>query len=160
MIDVMEWIKLIVFSGTASLGFGMLFRIEKKYLPLACLGGAFTRFVYLVMEVLAPECFIYNFFAAMAAAAYAEYVAARTNNPTSVFLYPTIIPLIPVVQLYYSILGLIQQDVEMVGTYGVDCIHSLAGVGLGFIIISLCVVYMARYRGRKRRQAVKKAAAK
>lgn len=78
-------IKLIICSFGASLGFGIVFRIQKKYLLYAGLGGALTRCVYLILLNFISESFIYSFLAAMAAALYAEFMAVRAKTPSTVF---------------------------------------------------------------------------
>lgn len=147
-----EAIKLIICSFAASFGFGIVFRIEKKYLILAGLSGALTRFVYLLLMQYISESFIYNFLAAAAAALFAELMAIYTKNPSTVFLYPSIIPLIPGGALYYSVVGLMLQNNEYISGYLALCIHSLAGLGLGFVTVSIIMHYKRRYLRIKRRR--------
>lgn len=148
-------ILLILFSFFASLGFGIVFRIEKKYLMIAGLSGALTRFVYLLLMQFISESFIYNFLAAAVAALFAELMAIYTKNPSTVFLYPSIIPLIPGGALYYSVVGLMLQNSEYISGYLTLCIHSLAGLGIGFVFVSIIMHYKRRYlRIVRRRKAL------
>ncbi|MCD8396812.1 MAG: threonine/serine exporter family protein [Lachnospiraceae bacterium] len=143
---MVEAVKLVIVSFFASVGFGIVFRIERKYLIYAGLGGAITRLVYLILLQLIAESFIYSFLAAMAAALFAEFMAVYTKNPSTVFLYPFIIPLIPGSSLYYTVVGLVLQDTELVRANAVICIHSLLGVGIGFVVVSMVMYYERHYR--------------
>ncbi|MCC8101363.1 MAG: threonine/serine exporter family protein [Clostridiales bacterium] len=143
---MVEAVKLVIVSFFASVGFGIVFRIERKYLIYAGLGGALTRLVYLILLQLIAESFIYSFLAAMAAALFAEFMAVYTKNPSTVFLYPSIIPLIPGSSLYYTVVGLVLQDTELVRANVVTCIHSLLGVGIGFVVVSMVMYYERHYR--------------
>ncbi|MCD7834898.1 MAG: threonine/serine exporter family protein [Lachnospiraceae bacterium] len=143
---MVEAVKLVIVSFFASVGFGIVFRIERKYLVYAGLGGALTRLVYLILLQLIPESFIYSFLAAMAAALFAECMAIYTKNPSTVFLYPSIIPLIPGTPLYYTVVGLVLQDTERIRANAVTCVHSLLGVGIGFVVVSMVMYYERHYR--------------
>ncbi|MCD8013965.1 MAG: threonine/serine exporter family protein [Lachnospiraceae bacterium] len=146
-------IKLIICSFGASVGFGIVFRIQKKYLIYAGIGGAITRCVYLILLQFISESFIYSFLAAMAAALFAEFMAVYAKTPSTVFLYPSIIPLIPGDLLYYTVVGLILQDTERISQNAVKCIHSLLGLGIGFVIVSMFMYYKRRLTFHRKRQA-------
>ncbi|MCD8085756.1 MAG: threonine/serine exporter family protein [Clostridiales bacterium] len=145
---MMESVKLVICSFCSSFGFGIVFRIERKYLLVAGLSGALTRIVYLVLLQITPEPFISCFLAAVAAAAFSEFMAVSTKNPSTVFLYPSIVPLLPGGTLYYTVVGLLLQDTELVAANAMPCLHSLAGLGIGFIIISIFMHYRRTYRHR------------
>ncbi|MCC8128703.1 MAG: threonine/serine exporter family protein [Clostridiales bacterium] len=147
-----EAVKLVICSFFSSLGFGIVFRIERKYLLIAGLSGGLTRIVYLLLSQVTSEMFIICFLSAVAASIFSEIMAARTKNPSTVFIYPSIVPLLPGGTLYYSIVGLMLQDTELIAANLVPCIHSLAGLGIGFIVISIFMHYRRRYRFRMRQK--------
>ena len=107
---MVETVKLIIFSFTASLGFGIVFRIGKKNLLWAGTGGALTRCVYLLLPEVIDQRILYSLLAAMFAALYAETMAMRQKMPSTVFLYPAIIPLIPGDLLYNTAVNLLLRD--------------------------------------------------
>ncbi|MCC8182692.1 MAG: threonine/serine exporter family protein [Clostridiales bacterium] len=149
---MMEAVKLVVCSFFSSLGFGIVFRMERKYLLVAGLSGALTRIVYLLLMQITSEMFIVCFLSAVAASVFSEIMAVRTKNPSTVFIYPSIVPLLPGGTLYYSIVGLMLQGSALVAANLVPCIHSLAGLGIGFIVISIFMHYRRTYRFRVRRK--------
>ncbi|MDO4337355.1 MAG: threonine/serine exporter family protein [Eubacteriales bacterium] len=142
---MVENIKLVLFSFTASAGFGIVFRIEKKNLLWAGVGGALTRCVYLFLLGTVDERFVYSLLAAMFAALYAEIMAMRRKMPSTVFLYPAIIPLIPGDLLYNTAVNLILGDTPEMISNAVSCAVTLAGMSLGFVIISTFTYYRRIY---------------
>lgn len=138
-------IELIFFSFTASIGFGIVFRIGKQNLFWAGLGGALTRCLYLFLLEITEQRFIYILLAAMFAALYAEIMAIHNKMPSTVFLYPAIIPLIPGDLLYNTAVNFILQDIHTMLNYAKDCALSLAGMGLGFVMISTFTYYRRIY---------------
>ena len=137
-------IELVVLSFFASAGFAIVFRIERRLLPLAGLGGVVTRIVLILMQSCTDNRILYMLLAAMAASLYAELLAIRLKRPSTVFLYPSIIPLIPGDLLYYSIVGILLGDTERIAAYGPDCLRAMVGMALGFVLISTLMHYRNR----------------
>lgn len=142
---MVESLKLIICSFGASVGFGVVFRIEKKLLLWAGLGGAVTRCVYLFLTAYIEQRFVYCVLAAMSAALFAECMAVWKKTPATVFLYPSVVPLIPGDLLYYTMVGTILKDSEMAQTNVWECAQALIGIGIGFVVISMVVHYKRKY---------------
>jgi len=142
---MVESLKLILFSFTASLGFGVVFRIEKKNLAWAGAGGALTRCFYLFLLEVTDQRLLYSLLAAMFAALYAEIMAMRQKMPSTVFLYPAIIPLIPGELLYNTAVNLILQNTQEMLVNARNCALALAGMSVGFVLISTFTYYRRIY---------------
>lgn len=127
---------LIIYSFFASLGFGIVFRIEKNSLCFAGLGGALTRCAYLLFLSITDKTLIYSLFAAMAAALYAECMATWKKVPSTLFLYPSIIPLVPGELLYNTVVNFILQDAPKMLYNARECAVRLAGISVGFVLVS------------------------
>ena len=133
---MLENIELVVISFLASLGFGIVFQIRKKDLFFAGLGGAVTRIFYIIFMLFIPYRIVYSALAAFVAALYAEILARINRTPATVYLYPSIIPLIPGDLLYYTLGGVVLGRAEMFKDYGIQCALSLLGLCIGFVICS------------------------
>ena len=85
-----------------TLGFTILFTIRGKKLLLSTLGGLISWAVFLMLEpVFAGEAIRYLLSAAVITV-YGELLARLEKTPTTTFLVPSIIPLIPGGALYYT----------------------------------------------------------
>lgn len=142
---MVESFQLIVLSFTASLGFGIVFRIGKKDLLWAAVGGALTRCAYLFLIEVIDQRILYSLLAAMFAALYAEIMAMNRKMPATVFLYPAIIPLIPGDLLYYTAVNLILRNTPEMLENAKNCALSLAGMSIGFVLISTFTYYRRIY---------------
>lgn len=142
---MVESIELIVISFLASLGFAIVFQIRGKDLLLAGLGGAVTRFFYIIFMAFIPYRLVYAGLAAIIAAIYAEILATLKKTPSTVFLYPSIIPLIPGDLIYYTIGGLILGQMDTFSTNGINCLLALVGISVGFVLASTFSHYVRRY---------------
>ena len=92
----------ILMGYLGSLGFNVLFNIRGRKLFLASFGGFISWTVFLLLEPLLPTEPIRFFLAAAAVTVYGEVFARIEKTPTTTFLVPSIIPLIPGGSLYYT----------------------------------------------------------
>lgn len=142
---MVENIQLVIVSFFASFGFGIVFHIEKKHLFWAGLGGGLTRCVYLILLHTMDNRLMYSILAAMFAALYAEIMATYKKTPSTLFLYPSIIPLIPGDLLYNTMRGVILQDIDMIASNAQSCCLTLIGMSAGFVIVSTITYYKRIY---------------
>lgn len=143
---MVENIRLVILSFTASVGFGILFRITGKDILLAGLGGALTRAVFLIAMSCTGHRGLFTLIAAMFASFFAEYLAVKKKVPSTMFLYPSIIPLIPADLLYFALRGLLREDVEEIVTNTRNLAWGLTGLCVGFAAASAIILYIRRYR--------------
>ena len=92
----------ILMGYLGSLGFNILFNIRGRKLLLASFGGLISWAVFLALEPLLPGEAIRYFLAAAAVTVYGEVFARIEKTPTTTFLVPSVIPLIPGSSLYYT----------------------------------------------------------
>ena len=139
---------LIGLSFVASVGFGVVFRIPLKDLWLAGLGGALSRISVIYLPGIIAGRFGYMTLSASVAALYAEFLAIKRKQPSTYFVYPSIIPLIPGDLFYYAITGIYLGAREWVETNGVNCLISLAGLSMGFVLASTVAIHLRRGKYR------------
>ena len=85
-----------------SFGFAVLYNIRGRKLLIASLGGLISWSVFLLLEPLFPSEALRYFFAAATITVYAEVFARIEKTPTTTFLVPAVIPLVPGGSLYYT----------------------------------------------------------
>lgn len=141
----MDSIRLVLLSFFASIGYGLVFRIERKYLLWAGFGGALIRSFYIMLSGLSGHSVLNVTLAAVLASFYAEVMAVRQKTPATIFLYPSIIPLLPGRLLCNTMVGFVSGDMGMLAANAERCIVSLAGVSVGFVIVSTILYYKRIY---------------
>ena len=145
-----ENLQLIVFSFAASFGFGIVFRINKSNLFRAGLGGALTRCVYLVVIAATDKIFLQALIPAIFASLFAEIMAMSRKTPSTVFLYPAVLPLIPGGQLSYIFTNLFTGNTQGAIEYAEECALMLGGICIGFVLVSSFTYYRRIYKFKKR----------
>ena len=130
-------IVIVLLSFGASAGFGLVFGIELKRLPLAGLCGAISRIVLISSQTFIPNRVAYLFLSALAAGLLADVMATRTKTISTMYLYPAVVPLIPGDLLYYMITGFLIRDQNLAISNALEFVGALAGLGLGFSAVNI-----------------------
>ena len=138
--------ELIILTLLASAGFSIVFNIQLKDLPFAALGGVIVRVVYILFQLIIPYRFIYTLLAAFFAALYSEILAMVKKEPSTLNLYPAVVPLIPGDLFYYVALGLVWGNGELITQFGPDLVLTLVGISVGFVVCSTIVHYVRKFR--------------
>lgn len=141
--------ELTVLTLMASTGFSVVFNVQLKDILFAAIGGTIIRICYICFQLLLPDNrFVFTLLAAFCAALYSEILANIRKEPSTLYLYPSIIPLIPGDLLYYVGLGIIWQNPTFLG-YGKDLAFALLGISVGFVCCSSFVHYVRRFKFAK-----------
>ena len=118
-------------SFLATLGFGVLLRAPGRALPWAALAGAAAHGAYrgLAAAGLPEEAAI--FLAALLASFLSELLARRMRMAATVFVTPSIIPLVPGLALYRAMAFLAQGESKAGLELGVVAMASFLMIALG-----------------------------
>ena len=148
-------VLLILISFIASVFFGIVFQIPRRDLWSAGLGGMLARIALILLPPLIGSRLIYMSCAALLAALYGELMATLRRDPSTYFVYPSIIPLIPGDLFYFTLIGIFLGDREMFETNGANCLLSLVGLSVGFVLSSIIAHYIRKMRHLQRVKASK-----
>ena len=138
--------ELIVLTLLASTGFSVVFNIQWKDLPFAALGGVIVRVVFILFQLILPYRFVYTILAAFFAALYSEILAITKKEPSTLNLYPSIVPLIPGDLFYYVALGIVWGNGKLLSEFGPDLALALIGISVGFVLCSTIVHYVRKFK--------------
>ena len=95
------WIQLVT-GAVGSFGFSVLFNLRGRKLLITTVGGFISWAVFLLLEKWIPGESARYFLSMTAISVYAEIFARVEKTPTTTFLVPCVIPLIPGSALYYT----------------------------------------------------------
>ena len=144
---VLSSFELVFLTLMASAGFSIVFNIQLKDLPFAALGGVIVRVVHILFKLAFPAyAFVYTIFAAFFAALYSEILAITKKEPSTLYLYPSIVPLIPGDLFYYAALGIVWGNASIFTKFGPDLALSLVGISVGFVLCSTIVHYIRKFK--------------
>lgn len=119
--------------------------MQNRYLAWAGLGGSLTRMCYLILIEVIDSRLVYSLLAAMFASLYAEIMAMKFKMPSTVFLYPAVIPLIPGNLIYNAAVNFLLNYRIAMWKDVADCAMTVFGISIGFVVISTFTYYRRVY---------------
>lgn len=143
----MNYALQIITAFLGSLGFSVLFNIRRTKLLIAGLGGMLSWSVYLLLGLYFDSDPIRYFFAAIFVTVYAEIFARIKKTPTTSYLVPAFIPLIPGGALYNTMKFALHNDWQSFGDTAVYTIQLALALSAGIIVVaSVMQMVHALYR--------------
>lgn len=129
----------ILMGGLGTLGFNLLFHIRGRKLLLATLGGVISWSVFLVLEFILPGEPIRYLISAATITVYGEVLARMEKTPTTTFLVPSVVPLIPGSSLYYTMNYALNRQWEEFAQKGFYTLELALALAVGIIGVTTAV---------------------
>jgi len=140
----------ILMGGLGTLGFNILFHIRGRKLLLATLGGVISWGVFLALAPVLPGEAIRYFLAAATVTVYGEVLARIVKTPTTTFLVPSIIPLIPGSALYYTMNYALNEQWSQFAAQAFYTLQLALSLAVGIIAVTttvrLVMVLVRKYK--------------
>lgn len=132
----MTYMLQILTAFLGSLGFSILFNLRRTKLLIASVGGMLTWAVYLFMGLIFDSDPIRYLFAALFVTIYAEVFARVKKTPTTSYLVPGLIPLIPGGALYNTMKFALNNDWTEFGEAAAYTMQLALALSAGIIVVS------------------------
>lgn len=138
-------VREIIYGFLATIGFSILFNVPRDHLVEAGVSGAVGWAGYLIMMNVYNSPIAATFTASVLIGIMSEYFAKRTKNPSTMFIIPAIIPLVPGLQSYQTIYALLEKKNELALSLGI------LTVGLALAIASGLILVISFFRIKRRK---------
>lgn len=149
----MEDILIKIVAGAIStLGFAILFRLKPSHWFFAVIDGLLACICYFAFTDLFGGSFLPNILASFVAAVFAEIFARVCKAPSTVFLLPGCIALVPGGTLYYAMSNLLSENMELAVEYFLTTLTVGIGIGGGIIAASLLRVTVSAILSKLKRK--------
>jgi len=125
-----------LYSFIGSFCFGIIFNIKGSKLLFAALGGALSQVSFMLLAFVFTSEITQYFFATIIIAFYAEIMARIKKAPATVFLVPSIIPLVPGGMMYYSMEYCISGQINEFFTLLLKTIGVAGSLAIGILVVS------------------------
>ena len=134
---MMDALIQILMGALGTLGFNILFHIRGRKLVLATLGGVISWTVYLAFAPILPDEAARYLLSAVVITVYAEVMARMEKTPTTTFLVPSAVPLIPGSSLYYTMNYALNQQWDDFGRRAIYTLELAVSLALGIIAVTI-----------------------
>ena len=142
-----EIIIKIIAGVISTVGFAIIFRLRVKHIPLAALDGLVACVVYFCcLEFISKDLFIANMLASFATAGFAEICARIGKAPSTIFLLPGCIALVPGGSLYKAMRGLLLKDYDEFAAQLLVTGKVAIAIGGGIIAVSIIRYFVSKLK--------------
>lgn len=141
----------IVTALLGSLGFALMFNLEKRNVIPAAVNGMCTWIVYILMKNIIDDVFVPSLVASLWAAIFAEVAARVMKAPANQYLIVGLIPLLPGAPLYYTLSAAFDSDWVTAGARGNDTMLFVLGIAVGISAVCGCDDIIKKLKGRRSR---------
>lgn len=128
-----------IFGFLATVGFSIFLSSPKKSLPYAGLIGSIGWVLYVYLFGLTKNPILSNFIPATVVGILSEISARYLKQPAITFVIPGIIPLVPGLGMYNTMLYLVQENYELAVSTGVTAIFVGGAISLGVLLVTSLV---------------------
>ncbi len=123
------------FGGT--FGMAYLLHSPKKVVIPCSLTGLGGYLVFVLCFKVAGLGEIFGYFLGTVVVTFICEIAARIMRmPATIFLLPSLVPLVPGYQFYCAMLGLVQDDGTFSASYGMEAVQIVAAIAVGAAVTS------------------------
>lgn len=123
----------------ASIGFAILFNVKGKKIIIAGLIGGAGSFAYFLLQELGYSEVYAIFIGSMTLSVLSEIFARVYKCPVPTFLLCALIPLVPGGGMYYTMLEIVKNNLDVALTTGLHTLILAGSIVVGCLTVSSCV---------------------
>lgn len=125
-----------IFSFLSTIGFAIFLSAPKRSLYVSGLIGAIGWVLYVYLFKATNNPILSNFVPATIIGIASEVCARKLKQPAIVFVIPGIIPLVPGLGMYNTMLYLVQENYELAASTGATALLVGGAISLGVLLVT------------------------
>jgi len=125
-----------IFAFFTTVGFSVFLNSPVSSLIPAGITGGVGWAVFFYLMGVSSNSILANFFAAAVVSMFSEILARKLKQPAILFVIPGIIPLVPGLGMYNTMLYLVQKNFDLSISAGADALFVGGAISLGVLVIT------------------------
>lgn len=139
----------LLWAALGTLGFGLIFKVNKDKLIFVMIGGFLNYLAYFITYKLTNNIFLSSALCAVTTSLYSECLALMLKCPTTIFVLTGLIPSVPGSSLFYMMQNLVLNNSTEALNQGIITIEVILGIVSGMLFSS---VVMAIINSKKKKR--------
>lgn len=128
-----------IYSFIATVGFAVFLNAPKSTLISSGFVGGLGWAIFYYLVKLTGNDILSNFIAALLVSCISEILARKLKQPAIIFVIPGVIPLVPGLGMYNTMLYLVQRDYSNAVAKGADVLFVGGAISLGILVVTSLV---------------------
>ena len=138
-----------IFAFMSTIGFAVYMNCPKDQIIPCGITGTVGWIIYYFLNIQLESIIFANFIAALAVTVMSDKFARKLKKPAILFILPGIIPLVPGLGLYNTMLYLVQGDYTLAISKGMDTLLVSGAIALA-LLVNVSLVKTFRFFRRKK----------
>lgn len=130
----MVWAFLFALCST--IGFSILFHVPKKHLVTAGFVGALGWVTYMYLTTSGSGKIMACFVGSCVVALISELFSRAFKDAATIFIIPGILPLVPGAGMYYTMLAILEGDVEKTASVGTETLMMAGAIAVALLVVA------------------------
>jgi uncharacterized membrane protein YjjB (DUF3815 family) len=143
----MIWAFLFAFCSTV--GFSVLFHVPKKHIVAAGFTGAIGWLAYTYITTSGSGSILACFVGSCVVALISELFSRAFKDAATIFIIPGILPLVPGAGMYYTMLAILDGDIEKTATVGTETLMMAGSIAVALLVVSSLVKLLGLIGGKQ-----------
>lgn len=124
---------LFAFLGT--LGFTLIFNVPLRHIPVASFVGGAGWVVYQIASAMGCGIAISCFFGACTVGLTSDIASKVCKEAATIFVIPGVLPLVPGAGTYYTMLAIVQGNLDQAAAKGIETLAMAGAIALGLLVM-------------------------
>lgn len=133
---MVKYILEMFYCAAATFFFALMMNAPKKTLIYSSMTASLGYLVYEYFIIKGNPLLAF-FLGTMLIATFGEVFARKLKMPATIFIFPSVIPIVPGFGLYETILALVQDDIPLALETGVSTILNIGCMAIAMTLVSL-----------------------
>lgn len=138
-----KYFVMILTAAIGTAGYCLNVNIKRNKILYGCVGGVLSTFLYCALAEAGLSLLLQNLIPAAVVTFYAEVLARIVKAPATVFLIPSIIPLVPGGRLYYTMRAIVDGEGNDARVYAMETLVIALGIAVGIVVVSLIFYHIS-----------------
>lgn len=124
---------LFAFLGT--LGFTFIFNVPLRHIPVASFIGGAGWVVFQIADAMGCGVAIACFFGACTVGLTSDIASRICKEAATIFVIPGVLPLVPGAGTYYTMLAVVEGNLDQAAAKGIETLAMAGAIALGLLVM-------------------------
>ncbi len=128
-----------IFAFLGTLGFTLIFNVPLRHIPVASFVGGAGWVVFQIADAMGCGVAIACFFGACTVGLTSDIASKVCKEAATIFVIPGVLPLVPGAGTYYTMLAIVQGNLDQAAAKGIETLAMAGAIALGLLVMGTII---------------------
>ena len=128
-----------IFAFLGTLGFALIFNVPLRHIPVASIVGGAGWVAYQIAVSMGSGVAMACFFGACTVGLTSDIASKLCKEAATIFVIPGVLPLVPGAGTYYTMLAIVQGNLDQAAAKGIETLAMAGAIALGLLVMGTII---------------------